>query len=493
MYRCAKARGRVIEKAEDGFVRCVLFFSLIFFSVTSSNAIRLHLTVPEKGLSQTVSAGAYSKISYGGETGPSGRDMTGLNVTGRSGRLVLTMDEDWGSSDSFWRKIKSKKKRKSRHQPAAVKRKTRRALINETPRSGLLTTRPGGSLFGIFSNSRPVVLPPRPGAIAGNVGRAGSGYRTLCVRLSDGYYWPISFSTKRKQFLKDRHVCKRSCAERVRLFVYPNPGGRPEDMVDLRGRPYSALPNAWRYREEYSRDLKCSPHPWEEASLAKHRAYAMMAKRRGEGARYITTAGLLKHRRLKRVGRARAMATIDLDFVEIKRSCAERVRLFVYPNPGGRPEDMVDLRGRPYSALPNAWRYREEYSRDLKCSPHPWEEASLAKHRAYAMMAKRRGEGARYITTAGLLKHRRLKRVGRARTMATIDLDFVENSRFRRVGAGNRGVGRGQYGRGRGAMALGAAIAAPGKKLTSRRAKPSRYRRKTRKSQDWVREAFGFD
>jgi hypothetical protein len=46
-------------------------------------------------------------------------------------------------------------------------------------------------------------------------------YRTVCVRLCDGVYFPISFSTYRSYFAKDAERCERSCPNRSRLFVHP--------------------------------------------------------------------------------------------------------------------------------------------------------------------------------------------------------------------------------------------------------------------------------
>src|SRR5262245_49985282 len=70
---------------------------------------------------------------------------------------------------------------------------------------------------------------------------AGGTFRTLCVRLCDGYYWPISFTTTNASFARDSAACEKSCGSPARLFVYKNPGGDPDDMEDLRGRPYKLL------------------------------------------------------------------------------------------------------------------------------------------------------------------------------------------------------------------------------------------------------------
>jgi hypothetical protein len=108
-------------------------------------------------------------------------------------------------------------------------------------------------------------------------------YRTVCVRLCDGYYFPISFSATPDRFERDRQSCENSCGAQGRLFAYRNPGGEPDDMQDLQGRPYRQLRTAFLYRTEYVADCKCKPHPWEQQAQDQHRLYALTAaKRKGD-------------------------------------------------------------------------------------------------------------------------------------------------------------------------------------------------------------------
>jgi len=82
-------------------------------------------------------------------------------------------------------------------------------------------------------------------------------YRTLCVRLCDGYYFPISYSTLPSRFSQDAGKCQSRCAAPAELFVYRNPGEEPEQMVSLQGKAYNELPVAWRYRKEYVKGCSC--------------------------------------------------------------------------------------------------------------------------------------------------------------------------------------------------------------------------------------------
>ena len=91
---------------------------------------------------------------------------------------------------------------------------------------------------------------------------SSSGYRTMCVRLCDGYYWPISFSTRRNRFAADAQVCRSSCpTAETELFIYRNPGEDVEQMVSLEGRPYVDLPAAFRYRQAFDPQCGCGAPP----------------------------------------------------------------------------------------------------------------------------------------------------------------------------------------------------------------------------------------
>jgi hypothetical protein len=127
------------------------------------------------------------------------------------------------------------------------------------------------------------LLPSSPKEPAGAVeGRRRSPashgtYRTVCVRLCDGYYFPLSFSVSRSQFARDAQVCKSRCGSESRLYVQRNPGDVVEDMKDLKGRSYGKLEAAFRYRSEYLANCKCQPHPWETEAAERHRVYGLAA------------------------------------------------------------------------------------------------------------------------------------------------------------------------------------------------------------------------
>ena len=112
---------------------------------------------------------------------------------------------------------------------------------------------------------------------ARELGRERGTYRTMCVRLCDGFFFPISFATTPDRFATDEAACRSRCASPARLYAYPNPGGEPEQMHDTRGQPYSALKTAFLFRTNYDESCTCKPHPWQQEALARHRAFAERA------------------------------------------------------------------------------------------------------------------------------------------------------------------------------------------------------------------------
>lgn len=111
----------------------------------------------------------------------------------------------------------------------------------------------GGGLFGGWLDE--------DGGSGGGLGISGTPigtYRTVCVRLCDGYYFPVSFSTLPAHFERDEELCKSRCAAPAELYYYQNPGGTPDQMVAFRTRErIQALKSAFRFKKEYVQGCSC--------------------------------------------------------------------------------------------------------------------------------------------------------------------------------------------------------------------------------------------
>ena len=179
-------------------------------------------------------------------------------------------------------------------------------------------------------------------------------YRTLCVRLCDGYYFPISFATPHERLAGDADACESSCGAEARLFIYANPGGDVAEMTDLEGAPYTRLPTAFLYRTEYIPSCKCQPHPWEAEARQRHKSYALVAAakklqapRAGKPAgRKADTGDELKRGRTASSAKAKVAASADANMMRLGR---KRGRHVSSPRPWKNVSDG-DWRKRVFQA-----------------------------------------------------------------------------------------------------------------------------------------------
>lgn len=104
-------------------------------------------------------------------------------------------------------------------------------------------------------------------------------YRTMCVRMCDGFYFPISDNARRGQLYRDSRRCAQRCDGEARLFFYSKQGGSVETMVDMGGRAYVDLPSAFKYRKSLVSGCSCKPAPWSPQEAARHASYAAEATR----------------------------------------------------------------------------------------------------------------------------------------------------------------------------------------------------------------------
>ncbi len=126
------------------------------------------------------------------------------------------------------------------------------------------STGPGNFLNNLCGGNNNNSLPPPSADLAAPSGT----YRTVCVRSCDGGYFPISFATVPTRFPDDERSCKALCpATEATLFTYRNPGEDINQAVSVNGQPYTALPNAFRFRNEFNPSCACKApgQTWSEA------------------------------------------------------------------------------------------------------------------------------------------------------------------------------------------------------------------------------------
>ncbi len=138
------------------------------------------------------------------------------------------------------------------------------AQNNCGPQYANAATGGGNFLNNLFGNNS-----ANPGGTPGaDQGPQSGTYRTVCVRTCDGGYFPISFATVPGRFADDEKSCKALCpATEANLYAYRNPGEDINQAVSVNGQPYTALPNAFRYRTEFNPTCACKApgQTWSDA------------------------------------------------------------------------------------------------------------------------------------------------------------------------------------------------------------------------------------
>ncbi len=74
-------------------------------------------------------------------------------------------------------------------------------------------------------------------------------YATVCVRLCDGYFFPLSRDATASMFGHDEQLCSARCPGTATQLHFRTPGQEPADMLSVStGARYGNLPTAFAYR-----------------------------------------------------------------------------------------------------------------------------------------------------------------------------------------------------------------------------------------------------
>jgi hypothetical protein len=113
------------------------------------------------------------------------------------------------------------------------------------------------ALFGAFGGRHHLPSMPLPFASEGDANAPAearthfTGGQAYCVRSCDGRYFPIAGPTNESKAAS----CSSFCPASETKLVY---GGNIDSAVTEGGKPYSELPNAFRYRKEAVAGCTCN-------------------------------------------------------------------------------------------------------------------------------------------------------------------------------------------------------------------------------------------
>lgn len=124
-----------------------------------------------------------------------------------------------------------------------------------------------GGIFGLLfgGGAQEEIIEPQ---LPPEVQPSSSTFRTVCVRMCDGFFFPISYAAHPSRFAQDEAMCQKTCpGTPAQLFTYPNPGGDMTQAANMNAQDYTSLENAFRYQKEYVKDCSCKPanQTWAQA------------------------------------------------------------------------------------------------------------------------------------------------------------------------------------------------------------------------------------
>ncbi|MBK9081930.1 MAG: DUF2865 domain-containing protein [Rhizobiales bacterium] len=108
------------------------------------------------------------------------------------------------------------------------------------------------------------------------------GRRSMCVRLCDGYPFPLGAVRGPADMQTQTGMCENLCpGAPTQLFVMPDGAEKLDDAVSADGKKYSALPVAWRHAATHDKTCSCRRVGQETSPVMS--LLADLTLRRGDG------------------------------------------------------------------------------------------------------------------------------------------------------------------------------------------------------------------
>ncbi len=212
-------------------------------------------------------------------------------------------------------------------QASQASEERRRALLAAIERNCVVERRPRTFLESIFGSPEPYVDPRGPAPFEEPERRAGGG-KPVCVRLCDGYFFPLATTGGNRQAAQQ--MCQAQCpAAETRLFFMPG-DSEIEHAAAADGTPYTSLANAFRYRTTFDPTCGCRQdgQSWVDALQGAEQ----MLGSRGD---VIVSAEMARELSLPRDAREAARAAASRSEAEREASAEPPVAPDQTPRPRG--------------------------------------------------------------------------------------------------------------------------------------------------------------
>lgn len=175
------------------------------------------------------------------------------------------------------------------------------------------------------------------------------GHRAVCVRLCDGAFFPMTSSARPGVSLGQEEMCQMQCPG-AEVALYRMRDDQIENAVSMSGSPYTALPNALRFRQRFDAACTCRPRNGSWAEAFSHRQDPTL--RTGDQVISAEQARLLSMPAGQRQAAREEMAEAD----RARRAAERQERADRLRGAGGRPRGVIGLDGsiRPAPAADTA-------------------------------------------------------------------------------------------------------------------------------------------
>ena len=140
----------------------------------------------------------------------------------------------------------------------------------------------GGGFFAVLSAAfapPPAEIPAdaaKPVKRAPAAARGFASRRPVCVRLCDGFFFPVNSFSGLSPIAREKASCAALCPDApAALYFLPAGSDRIEDAVSASGQRYTALPVSLRYRTALDNTCACrraigqNPPYWQDPTLRK--------------------------------------------------------------------------------------------------------------------------------------------------------------------------------------------------------------------------------
>ncbi|KZE35643.1 DUF2865 domain-containing protein [Chelatococcus daeguensis] len=140
--------------------------------------------------------------------------------------------------------------------------------------------RPRGFFESLFGGGLPPDEPvPEMTEVPLDEAQRFGGSRAVCVRTCDGYFFPLGASPGGRE--GGRSMCQALCPGAATDLYFMPQGGAIEQAASWSGQPYTAMPNAGRYKKTFDPACSCKSQNETWAEVLQ-RAEQMIEGRKGD-------------------------------------------------------------------------------------------------------------------------------------------------------------------------------------------------------------------